>query len=138
MMPLSLAGKAGWERVLIKMSRVLVNTNRHYPRIGDTSLGRFLQRYVPQIEWQNHHVFIQQAWMKAGKSQLYTNVLANEGLRRIGNGLWNLLPIPAELNRWFYRSPMAAQVFATIYYSALAFSPFHVANFVSSLDAGDE
>ncbi len=71
-------------------------------------------------------MFVQQAWSRVGSEhQLYANVYANEGLRRVGNGLWNLLPIPASLNGFLGQNnalgQVATQIFATAYYSIIVF-----------------
>jgi len=119
---LSLVGRPVMERFLIRISRIFVNTNRHHPPVNSTFLGRLLQRAFPKVNWQQHHVFIQQAWSRVGSpSQLYNDVLANEGLRRLGNGLWNLLPIPASLNRLLGTNPFATQILATAYYSIIVY-----------------
>ena len=124
--------RTAMEKFLIKVSRVFVNTNRNYPRVGDTFLGKILQRAFPNVEWQMHHVYIQQAWSRLGSaSQLYSDVLANEGLRRVGNGLWNLLPIPASLNNALGRTALGTQMLATFYYSIIVFTPYQI---VEALD----
>ena len=126
---------SAWERFLVKFSRVFFNTNAKYPPVTGTPLGYALKRYVPWIEWEQHHIFIQQAWSRVGSpQQLYDNVLANEGLRRIGNGLWNLIPIPAGFNNWLGRSPMTTQMIASIYYAVLAFGPAQAAVAAAELD----
>jgi hypothetical protein len=70
-----------------------------------------------------HHVFIQQAWTSGGSKTIYSSVTANEGLRRIGNGLINLLPIPRSLNNWLGQAgnEWATSMLATIYYSIIVF-----------------
>jgi hypothetical protein len=82
----------------------------------------------PKVEWEMHHVFIQQAWSK-GTGQIYDDLLANEGLRRVGNGIWNLMPIPRALNNWLGRSgyvhQLATQLIATAYYSIMVFGGWH-------------
>jgi RHS repeat-associated protein len=124
--PLTLVGGSALEKTLVKMSRILVNTNRSYPSVDSTFYGSLLKRMLPGVRWEQHHVFIQQAWSRSGgPNQLYQNLAANEGLRRIGNGLWNLMPIPASLNGWLGRSPIATQLFATFYYSLVFFGPYH-------------
>jgi hypothetical protein len=131
---ISLVGRSATEKLLVKMSRILLNTNKHYPSVGSTTLGRILKRAYPNVKWQQHHVFIQQAWSKAGSShQLYDDVLANEGLRRIGNGVWNLLPIPASLNNWLGKSPLATQIVATVYYSIIVYGGIDVALLAADL-----
>ena len=118
----TLVGRPVMERFLVRVSRIFVNTNRHHPPVSSTFLGRLLKRAFPRVRWEQHHVFIQQAWSRAGSPrQLYDDVLANEGLRRVGNGLLNLLPIPASLNGLLGRNPFATQILATAYYSVLVF-----------------
>jgi RHS repeat-associated protein len=128
---------SAWERFLVKFSRVFFNTNVRYPPVTGTPLGQALKRLVPWIEWQQHHVFVQQAWSRVGsQQQLYSNLLANEGLRRIGNGLWNLIPIPASINNWLGRSPIATQMIATVYYAVMVFGPAQAA--AQAMELGEE
>lgn len=135
MQPLTLVGASTWEKVLVNMSRVMVRTTKTYPSVESTFFGSLLKRMLPGVEWQQHHVFIQQAWSRNGsKLQLYSNVAANEGLRRIGNGLWNLMPIPASLNGWLGSRPVATQVFATFYYSLVFFGPAHLWELVNAAE----
>jgi RHS repeat-associated protein len=126
--PITLLGKAGVSAWLVRVSRWFVNTNRHYPSVQSTLLGKVLKWAFPKVEWEMHHVFIQQAWSK-GAGQIYDDVLANEGLRRVGNGIWNLLPIPRSLNNWLGRSgyvhQLATQLIATAYYSIIVFGGWH-------------
>jgi hypothetical protein len=130
--------KSGLEKTLVKMSRILVNTNRSYPSVNSTFFGSLLKRMLPGVQWEQHHVLIQQAWSRAGgPNQLYNNLAANEGLRRIGNGLWNLMPIPASLNGWLGRSPIATQLFATYYYSLVFFGPYHLWELVDAAEEPD-
>jgi RHS repeat-associated protein len=130
---------SAWERFLVKFSRVFFNTNVKYPPVAGTPLGRALKWLMPGIEWQQHHIFIQQAWSRVGsQQQLYSNVLANEGLRRIGNGLWNLIPIPAGLNNWLGRSPIAAQMIATMYYVVVVFGPAQAVDGFTELEDDGE
>ncbi|HZB46119.1 MAG TPA: hypothetical protein VE360_12775, partial [Pyrinomonadaceae bacterium] len=92
--------------------------------------GRLLQRAFPNVRWEQHHVFIQQAWSRAGgPNQIYDDVLANEGLRRAGNGMWNLLPIPRSLNAALGRSELGTQLFATAYYSIIVYGTAHTLAF---------
>ena len=83
----------------------------------------------PKIKWEQHHIFIQQAWSRVGSSsQVYDDVLANKWLRRIGNGGWNLMPIQRALNGWLGRpgNEVATQVFATFMYSVAVFGPYQL------------
>ncbi len=124
--PLVLTGRSGWERVLINMSRVMFRTTRGYPPVQSTLIGRTLKLIFPKLKWEQHHIFIQQAWARAGsKTQVYEDVLANEGLRRLGHGGWNLMPIPRALNGWLGQpgNEVAAQAFATFMYSIAVFGP---------------
>jgi RHS repeat-associated protein len=123
---ITLVGRAGFSSWLVKVSRWFVNTNRHYPSVDSTLLGRIMKRAFPNIEWQMHHVYIQQAWSRVGSAaQIYDDVLANEGLRRIGNGLWNLFPIPAAMNNWLGSHLFATHMLATAYYSIMVFGGWH-------------
>jgi hypothetical protein len=132
MAPVVLTGsKTAFEKFLIRVSRIFVNTNQRYPSVVSTPVGRVLKMAFPKVEWEMHHVFIQQCWSRVGSSsQLYGDLVANEGLRRIGNGLWNLLPIPAAINSWLGRppvGPVATQMLATFYYSVIVFGSAHIA-----------
>ena len=135
---LKLVGRPAWERALIRMSRVFVTTNKGYPPVGSTLIGRALKTLFPKFEWQQHHIFIQQAWFRTGSaSQLYADVAASRGLQRLGNAGWNLMPIPASLNGWLGRSPVATQVFATFMYSVAVFGPYQILEMVNAAEDGD-
>jgi len=122
----TLVGAKGIERVAIKFQRLFVNTNKTYPPVRGTFLGRLLQRAFPKVRWEQHHVFIQQAWSRVGgPNQVFKDLSATEGLRRVGNGLWNLLPIPRSVNSYLGRTPLGTEMFATAYYSILVYGPFH-------------
>ncbi len=71
-------------------------------------------------------MFIQQFWSGAANG-IVPEGAAREGLRRIGNGLWNLLPLPKSLNAWFGRHFFAAELFATAYYAVMTFAPVQAA-----------
>ena len=139
MAPIFMTGTSGITKLLIRISRFFLNTNRQYPRVTQTILGRALKFIFPRVEWEMHHVFIQQAWTRAGgPNQLFLDVAENEGLRRIGNGLWNLLPVPSWLNAALGQSPLVGTpIFATAYYSILAYGPWHAWEFFAE-DDGDE
>jgi RHS repeat-associated protein len=125
----SLRGKAGAARWFAKLSRFFVNTNKTYPKAGDTFIGKILMRAFPKdrfpyIQWDMHHIFVKQAWSRAGSGlQIFTNVTTNEGLRRLGNGLWNLIPLPSALHQLIHSVAWGPQVFATAYYSIMAYGP---------------
>lgn len=61
-----LTGRGPVGRMLVQISRFLFNTNVKYPPVNSTFLGRTLQRLFPNVEWQHHHVLIQQAWSRLG------------------------------------------------------------------------
>jgi RHS repeat-associated protein len=127
--PLVLTGRRGWERLMISMSRTLFRTTKGYPSVQSTLIGQALRFVFPNVKWEQHHIFIQQASSRGGSaSQVYTDVLANEGLRRIGNGGWNLMPIPRSLNGWLGQpgNEVATQVFATFIYSVAVFGPMQL------------
>ncbi len=115
-----------FRRLLIRISRFFVNTNRAHPPVQARFVGRFMMRvsnrFFPNVRWEHHHVFIQQFWSRAANG-IVPEGAAREGLRRIGNGLWNLLPIPKSLNAWFSRHFFAAELFATAYYAVMTFAP---------------
>jgi hypothetical protein len=139
---ITLVGKGPLGKLLVNISRFFLNTNKRYPGVSATMPGRFLKAIFAKlgITVQQHHVFIQQAWSKVGsKHRLYQNVLVNEGLRRVGNGLWNLLPIPARLNNLLGKSPVGTQLFATAYYSFWFFGAGQTVDaFREGIDEGDE
>ena len=126
-----LTGKGPLGRMLVNISRFFFNTNKRYPPVNSTIFGRIMKRAFPNIRWEQHHVFIQQAWSRGGSTkQIFDDVAANEGLRRIGNGLWNLLPIPRGLNNYLGRSELGTQLLATAYYSVVVFGPWQAATFL--------
>ncbi|MET0752082.1 MAG: PKD domain-containing protein [Pyrinomonadaceae bacterium] len=136
MAAVTLRGKSATGKMLVNISRFFVNTNKHYPKVNSTALGKLLQRVFPNVEWEMHHVFIQQCWSRVGgPNQIYRNLAANEGLRRVGNGLWNLLPIPRALNGALGRSELGTQLVATAYYSLITYGIAHTTVF---LLGGDE
>jgi RHS repeat-associated protein len=132
-----LRGKGPVERLLVRLSRLVLNTNRHPPGISSNFIGRLLKKWLPSFSWEAHHLVIQQAWT-GGASPLYTRVAANEGLRRLGNGLWNLAPIPRFLNSSLGSTPIMREVgtpiFATLWYSTLFFGPWQTIRAVSGDD----
>jgi fibro-slime domain-containing protein/RHS repeat-associated protein len=133
--PIMLRGRGPVGKMLVNISRFFFNTNRSYPRVGATAIGKILRRAFPNVEWEMHHVWIQQAWSRAGgPNQLFDDIAANEGLRRMGNGLWNLLPIPAALNGALGRSPLGTQVFATVYYTIIVHGISNAASLVIGED----
>jgi len=67
-----------------------------------------------------HHIWIKQAWSRIGPNQLYDDVLANEGLRRFGNGFWNLIPLPHAVHSFITIHPIAAPLFASTVYVLVA------------------
>ena len=49
---------------------------------------------------QQGHIFVQQSWPRVGPNRLFPgNAAASEGLKRLAGAGWNLLPLPAWLNR---------------------------------------
>ncbi len=83
-----------------------------------------MKRGWPEIPWDQHHAFVAQALSRTGgPNQLYDDILANDGLRRVGNGLWNLLPLPRSVHQWIHASEIGRQVLAIIYYAIIAYGP---------------
>jgi RHS repeat-associated protein len=122
---ITLVGASQWEEVLVRISRFFLNTNKTYPKVTETLVGKILKELFPEVEWEMHHIFVQQAWSRGGSAfQIFESVEANEGLRRIGNGLWNLIPVPGALNQ-FLTNSVAAGVFATIYYGAIVYGGYY-------------
>jgi len=97
--------------------------------VKSTYLGGILMRAFPKVEWEMHHVYVQQAWSRVGSSNLLfpDDAIATEGLRRLGNGLWNLLPVPKIVNRTLGANnatgEFMTEMVATAYYSLLVFGP---------------
>ncbi len=91
----------------VRLSRFFATATRMHVGVGDTPVGRVLQRAFPRINWEQGHVFIQRRWFRSGgPTQWYpANGIANLGLRRLGNGGWNLLPMPRSLNSVLGRHP---------------------------------
>jgi RHS repeat-associated protein len=132
--PLMLRGKPAIEKFLIKLSRVLFNSTKGYPSVQSTLIGRTLKMLYPSLRWEQHHIFIQQSWTRiGGESQIFFDDLAmNEGLRRLGNGGWNLMPIPRALNNFLGRSQeYATPLFASFIYSVAVFGPMQTYQAVS-------
>ncbi len=123
-------------RMLVRFSRLFMNTNRNPPSIGSTWIGRQLKRFLPGFNWEMHHLNILQCFSRKGPNQLFTDVFENEGLRRLGNGLWNMAPIPRFLNNFISNSERWAPIFATIWYSTLFFGPWQTLQAVTG--DGDE
>jgi RHS repeat-associated protein len=121
---ISLQGTAGLERWAIQTSRAFVTTNNTYPSVTSTYLGRLLVRMFPKVEWEMHHIFVQQSWYNgAPANRIYQDLVANRGLQRIGDALWNLMPLPASAHAVLSSNPIARQVLATAYYSLIVFGP---------------
>jgi RHS repeat-associated protein len=123
---INLTGRSATGKLLVRISRYFYNTNAKYPSVSSTALGRFLKSRWPELQWEMHHIWVQQAWSRVGSSQqIYANMAANEGLRRIANGLWNLIPLPKALNAALGRSQnFLTPLFATTYYSMLVYGPY--------------
>ena len=111
-----MTGRSGVEHLLIRMSRFFINTNARHPKVGETLLGRFLQRTVGG-KWEMHHRFISRAMSRqGGPNAMFDDVMANEGLKRIGNGLWNLVPLPKSIHSFYHaHEAVSNQVIAGIY-----------------------
>jgi RHS repeat-associated protein len=119
---ITLVGKPAVEKLMVRISRFFANTNQKHPPVGSTLLGGILKRLFPNVQWEMHHVFVQQFWSRVSSSgRIFSDGAANEGLRRIGNGLWNLLPIPRGLNNYLGQNELATELFATAYYSIITF-----------------
>lgn len=82
-----------------------------YAGVNSTAIGRGLNRLG---SFQQHHVFIQQKAFRAGSSSnlFPNNEFARLGLQRVGNAGINLLPIPANFNRYLGHNPRATGAFA--------------------------
>jgi len=132
---ITLLGKTPMEKFLVRLSRFFLNTNKAYPRVGETFIGRILQKLFPEIEWEMHHIFVQQAFSRVGSAaQVFEDVAANRGLQRIGNGLWNLIPIPGVLNNFLGRSVVATGAFAALYYGAIVYGGYELLSAVFDED----
>lgn len=81
-----------------KFQRFFITPTQSYPGVANWVQDLF-QRAGTAVN--QHHVFIQQAWYRAGSpNQWYLgDTLANVGMQRLGNAGFNLLAIPDGLNR---------------------------------------
>jgi hypothetical protein len=124
-------GKTAIEKVAVNIARFFFRTTKTYPSVDSTMLGRVMKMMFPNADWQMHHIAIQQSWSRVGSAaQVYADdIFANEGLRRLGNGFWNLIPIPATLNNALGRTPGGTALFGALYYGSAVWGPA----FVSSL-----
>jgi RHS repeat-associated protein len=126
------SGMNAGQRLLVHVSRFFFRTTQTYPSVGSTTTGKILQWIFPRVNWQQHHAIIQQAWSRSGgPNQFFDDALANEGLRRLGNGLWNLIPIPAAMNRALGNSPAFTAAFATLFYGTVVWGSSFVHSVLS-------
>ena len=80
------------------------------------------------VNWQQHHVAIQAKWFRPGSpSQWYpSDYYANLGLQRLGNAGFNLMTIPAGLNRALGRSGLGTAGLAIGSYGLVAFAVYEI------------
>jgi RHS repeat-associated protein len=120
--PITARGRTALGKWLVGISRIFINTNRSYPQVGSTTAGKILIRMFPNTQWHHHHILIRQAFSRPGSAmQLYDDVAANEGLRRVGNSLFNLIPLPESVHAAVHSCPIGPQILATAYYSIITF-----------------
>jgi RHS repeat-associated protein len=129
-------GKNAVEKIMVNISRFFVRTTSSYPSVESTMLGKIMRMMFPAADWEMHHVAIQQSWTRAGSAaQIFANdPAANEGLRRLANAGFNLVPIPAALNNMLGKSPAGTKLFAAVYYGTAVFG----ARFVTALFDDDD
>ena len=112
-----LAGLSGLPRVLGQgrkltlidhARRFFIQDTKSYPAVGSSWGGRGAQwlwtkLHGPSLlgDLQQGHILIQQRWFKLSSTfaQFPANPAATAGLKRLGNAGWNLLPLPAKINR---------------------------------------
>jgi hypothetical protein len=89
-------------------------TKTRYPQLSSPtffnlpSLGKLLKSLpiLKNIKWEQGHIFIQQRWFGSGPTQWYANnPAAKAALRKLGNGGWNLMPLPRSLNQFLAKNP---------------------------------
>jgi len=131
---LTLVGGSAAQKLLVSGSRNFFSTIKSYPNVGSTLLGRMLKTVFPKVRWEQHHVWIQQAWSRsAGPGRIFADDAANEGLRRMGNSYLNLIPIPRGLNGALGRSGPYTEYFATAFYSFLVYGDAQTALYLTSV-----
>ena len=98
---------------LDKARRFFLQDTASYPGVSYGPTGSFLKTRLPQFQWEQHHAFLQRKWIrKGGPSQWYPgDRLAQEGLQRVTDAGWNLMPIPRRLNQALGRSPLGTTLF---------------------------
>ncbi len=101
--------------------------------MGNTIIGRIFQKLFPNVDFEMHHIFVRQSWSRVGApNQIYDDLLANRGLQRLGNGLWNLLPIPKGLHGMLH-GPAGDALFATVFYGLVTFGIEEADEFISDI-----
>jgi hypothetical protein len=95
-----------------KFQRFFITPTQSYPGVANW-LTQLFQRMG--VTLQQHHVFIQQAWYRAGSSQQWyaADEAANRGMQRLGNAGFNLLAIPEGLNNALGKTATGTAAFAT-------------------------
>ena len=90
-------------------------TRVRYAGVNESPILRQLRRLpgLRNISWEQHHVFLQQRWLKpGGPTAWYAEGSAEAiGLRELGNAGWNLMPVPRALNQALGRSPWGTLAF---------------------------
>ncbi|MDD2764574.1 MAG: RHS repeat-associated core domain-containing protein [Opitutaceae bacterium] len=118
-----------------KFQRFFITPTQSYPGVANW-LRELFQRMG--VTLNQHHVFIQQAWYRAGSpSQWYPgDTAANLGMQRLGNAGFNLLAIPDGLNRAMGAATVAGSAktaaFATATAGSVAMAMEYVWDMISS------
>jgi hypothetical protein len=116
---------------LDRFMRFFATATRSYPKVGEGWMGSLLQR-IPGVQWNQHHVLIQQSWYRAGgPNQWYPgDEVANLGMQRLGNAGFNLLAIPGGLNRALGQTAAGTAAFATATYGSIAAAVMYIADMI--------
>ncbi len=119
--------------VLDKFIRFFVAQTISYPGVSAGWFGN-LKRAFTRLKWEQHHAVIQQSWFRPGSNHQWypTDILANEGLRRLGNAGMNLIAIPRVLNNTLGKTAIGTASMAAGVYGSMAAGVYHIYNKVSS------
>jgi len=99
----------------VRLSRLFLTRTQGYAGVEDSPLMAALLRRFPALrewDWEQGHWAIQQKWFREGSPNAwYTMRQEIQGLRRVGNAGWNLLPMPRALNQYLATHPNVALSF---------------------------
>ncbi len=80
--------------------------------------GRLVRRIFSNVDWEVHHLALQQRFYRGSNLWFPQNSLELRGLQRLGDAGWNLLPIPRTLNRYLGNHPILTAAFAAGVYGS--------------------